>query len=73
MADIIKVDMKLTTDAQRAAIAKKFGPRRTASWLKKLKAAMNLRRLAIKDSFTCRDFSSAVRKNSLPRICPEIA
>jgi c-di-GMP-related signal transduction protein len=26
MADIIKVDMKLTTDAQRAAIVKKFGP-----------------------------------------------
>jgi c-di-GMP-related signal transduction protein len=26
MADIIKVDMKLTTDGQRAAIVKKFGP-----------------------------------------------
>jgi c-di-GMP-related signal transduction protein len=26
MADIIKVDMKLTTEAQRAAIVKKFGP-----------------------------------------------
>jgi c-di-GMP-related signal transduction protein len=28
IADIIKVDMKLTTDAQRAAIVQKYGPRR---------------------------------------------
>lgn len=28
MADVIKVDMKLTTDTQRAAIVQKYGPRR---------------------------------------------
>jgi c-di-GMP phosphodiesterase len=73
MADIIKVDMKLASVAERSPSRKSSDPGVIACWPKKLKPAMNSPRRAIKAWSTFRAFSSAVRKNLRPTTCPAIA
>lgn len=62
IAGIIKVEMQLTSEEQRAALMKEFGPWRCRMLAEKIETYAELRAHAIWDSFISRDTFSGVRK-----------
>ena len=70
IADIIKVELKLTTPAERLELIKRYGPWRCACWPRKSRPTPSLWRRASKASFISRDTSSAGRKCWPHTTCP---
>jgi c-di-GMP-related signal transduction protein len=73
MADIVKVDMKLTTPVQRVDLIKRFGPWRWRLLAETVETRQEFVAAGSRASSIFRDISSAGRKCWPPTACPGIA
>jgi EAL and modified HD-GYP domain-containing signal transduction protein len=62
MADIIKVELQLTTEEQQSALIKQFGPWRCRMLAKRLRPGRNLCERGIRGSCISRGIFSGIRR-----------